>query len=154
MKRYSFPLAQVLRVRRLEEDRAAGRLATARVEAAAAEERLARRQDTLAGMAPPAGVGTAGAFLAWHQSVALAGEALTAAGAARHVAVAEVDARRDEWSSAAMRVSALERLDERRLEAHTKEARRTEAVQVDDMVTARRRDARGGVAGRHETERS
>ena len=142
MKRYSFPLAQVLRVRRLEEDRAAGRLASARAEAAAAEDQLARRLDTLAGMAPPAGVGTAESFLAWHQGVALAGEALTAAGAAQEVAVAEVDSRRDEWSVAAMRVSALERLDERRFEAHTKEARRSEAVRVDDIVTARRRDAR------------
>jgi flagellar FliJ protein len=138
MKRYSFPLAQVLQVRRLEEDRAAGQLASAQVQAAAAEEQVTRRRAALAGMAAPAGVGTAETFLAWHQGVALAGDALTVAGVARQVARAEVDARRAEWSAAAMRVSALERLDQRRFEAHRKEARRTEAVQVDDMVTARR----------------
>lgn len=139
MKRYSFPLAQVLRVRRLEEDRAAGRLAAARAEAAAAEEQVARRRAALAGMAPPAELGTAGDFLARAAGVALAGEALKVAGVTRQVAVAEVDVRRGEWSVAAMRVSALERLDERRLEAHTKEALRMEAVLVDDMVTSRRR---------------
>ena len=138
MKRYSFPLAQVLRVRRLEEDRAAGRLAAAQAEAAWAEEQVARRRAALAGMAPPARIGTAGDFLARVASVALAGDALKAAGVARQVAGAEVDVRRDEWSMASRRVSALERLDERRLEAHQKEARRAEAVLVDDMVTARR----------------
>jgi flagellar protein FliJ len=138
MKRYSFPLAQVLRVRRLEEDRAAGRLASAQVQAAAADVQVTRRRAELAGMAAPGGVGTAEKFLAWHQGVALAGDALTVAAVVRQVALSEVDARRAEWSAAAMRVSALERLDERRLEAHTKEVRRLEAVQVDDMVTARR----------------
>jgi flagellar protein FliJ len=144
VKRYSFPLSKVLRVRRLEEDRAAGRLGAARATAATAEEQVTRRQTALAGMAPPAGVGTARNFLAWHQGVALTGEALTAAGVARQVAEVEVDARRGEWSLAAMRVSALENLDERRLQTHTKEAHRAEAVEVDDMVSARRpRDDRG-----------
>ena len=139
MKRYAFSLAQVLRVRRIEEDRAAANLAAARAAALAAEEHVARRRSALAGMAPPAERGPARGFLAWYEIVGRAGDALTAAGVDRDAATAEMDARRGEWSAAAMRVSALERLDERRREAHVTEARRDEAARVDDLVAGLRR---------------
>ncbi len=48
-------------------------------------------------------------------------------------------ARRAEWADAAMRVAALERLDERRRNAHRREALRDEIVTADDLVTSRRR---------------
>jgi flagellar protein FliJ len=139
VKRYAFGLAQVLRVRRIEEDRAAAGLAAARLAAAAAEERVDGRRQALAGMAPPGRPAPAGAFLAWHDGVGRAGDAFTAAGIAHAGAQATVGDRRAEWSAAAMRVAALERLDDRRRQSHTAGARRVEAARVDDLVASRHR---------------
>jgi len=47
------------------------------------------------------------------------------------------EARRGEWSSAAIRVSALEHLDERGRAVHAVEYRRDEAKTADDIVTTR-----------------
>jgi flagellar FliJ protein len=138
VKRYSFPLAQVLRVRRLEEDQAAARLAGARSEATAAAEHADRRRAALAALAPPVAA-PATRFLAWSDQVGLTGDALTAAGRRRDALFVELDARRSEWSAAAMRVSALERLDDRRRETHHRQVLRVEAGQVDDLVVSRRR---------------
>ncbi len=120
MKKYSFSLAKVLRVRRIEEERAAARLATARAAAAAAAAREAGAAHALASRCARHGLQPAASFLAWTETTMLAGEA-----------------RRGEWSSAATRVSALEHLDERGRAAHVVERRRDETKTVDDIVTVR-----------------
>jgi flagellar export protein FliJ len=138
MKRYSFPLSKVLRVRRIEEEQAAARLASARVFANAAADREAERRQALASRCARHGLQPAASFLAWAETTMLAGEALSDAKAERRRAEDDVEARRSEWSSAAARVSALEHLDERGRAAHTVERRREETRTADDIVNARR----------------
>jgi flagellar biosynthesis chaperone FliJ len=47
-------------------------------------------------------------------------------------------ARRQEWSSAATKVAALEHLEERGRDAHTLERRRDETKTADEIVNTRR----------------
>ncbi len=138
MKKYSFSLAKVLRVRRIEEEQAAARLGAARVSANAATAREAERRQALASRCARHGLQPAASFLAWAETTTLAGEALSGAKAERCRADADVEARRTEWSSAAARVSALEHLDERGRTAHVVERRREETKTADDVVNTRR----------------
>ena len=59
-------------------------------------------------------------------------------------ALGVVDERRADWAAARQRVAALERLEARRRDEHTIEARRAEDRLVDDLVVARH--ARGAHA--------
>ena len=137
MKKYSFSLAKVLRVRRIEEDQAAARLAAAQMAAAGAAAREAESHHALATRCARHGLQSSASFLVWAETTMLAGEALSAARAAACVAEDDVAARRGEWSSAAVRVSALEHLEERGRSAHAVERRRDETKTVDDIVTVR-----------------
>ena len=137
MKRYRFPLAQVLRVRRIEEEQAAAGMASARFDAEAAGETQQARLSDLAGCGTPPSGGAA-RFALWADRVTCAGGALTRATETKLVADETLAVRRAEWADAARRVAALERLDERRREAHRREALRDEIVTADDMVTSRR----------------
>ncbi|MGD9705401.1 MAG: hypothetical protein AB7Q42_16250 [Acidimicrobiia bacterium] len=58
------------------------------------------------------------------------------------IAAHEVEIQVDSWSVAARRVEGLERLDERLRTAERAEAERREAVEVDDLVLARRAHTR------------
>ena len=137
MKKYTFSLAKVLRVRRIEEEQAAAKLAAARTIAAAAAVKEAGAAHALASRCARGGLQSAASFLAWTETTMLAGEALSDARADVQVAEEEVEGRRDDWSSAATRVSALENLDERGRDAHRLERRRDEAKIADDIVTTR-----------------
>ena len=137
MKKYSFPLAKVLRVRRIEEEQAAARLAAARAAVAAANAKESGAAHALATRCARHGAQPAASFLAWVETTTLAGEALSEARGEVRRSEAEAETRRGEWSSAAARVSALEHLDDRGREAHTVERRRDEAKTVDDIVTTR-----------------
>ena len=137
MKKYSFPLAKVLRVRRIEENQAAARLAAARIIANAAAVREAESRHALATRCARHGLQPAASFLAWAETMMLAGEALSQAKAEVRCTEADVEARRSEWSSAAARVSALEHLDERGRATHDVERRRDETKTADDIVTTR-----------------
>ena len=137
MKKYSFPLTKVLRVRRIEENQAAARLAAARIIANAAAVREAESRHALATRCARHGLQPAASFLAWAETTMLAGEALSQAKAEVRCTEADVEARRSEWSSAAARVSALEHLDERGRATHDVERRRDETKTADDIVTTR-----------------
>jgi flagellar export protein FliJ len=137
MKKYSFSLAKVLRVRRIEEEQAVARLAAARAAAAAAAAREAGAAHALASRCARHGLQPAASFLAWTETTMLAGEALSQARDEERRAEDEAEARRGEWSSAAARVSALEHLDERGRAAHVVERRRDETKTADDIVTTR-----------------
>ena len=137
MKKYLFPLAKVLRVRRIEENQAAARLAAARIIANAAAVREAESRLALATRCARHGLQPAASFLAWAETTMLAGEALSQAKAEVRCTEADVEARRSEWSSAAARVSALEHLDERGRATHDVERRRDETKTADDIVTTR-----------------
>jgi len=138
MKKYSFRLSKVLRVRRIEEEQAAARLAAAHMVAGAAAGREAERRQALASRCARHGLQSAASFLVWAETTALAGEALSDAQNERRRADDEVDSWRAEWSSAVARVSALEHLDDRSRAAHGVERRREETKVTDDIVTTRR----------------
>jgi len=137
VKKYTFSLAKVLRVRRIQEELAAAELAAARTAAATAAAKEVGATHALASRCARGGLQSAASFLAWTETTMLAGEALSDARAEVQVADQEVEDRRDEWSSAAARVSALENLDERGRDAHAVEVRREETKTADDIVTTR-----------------
>lgn len=137
MKKYTFSLSKVLRVRRIQEEQAAAQLAAARATAAAATEKELGAAHALASRCARGGLQPAASFLAWTETVMLAGEALSDARVEVQAADEELETRRDEWSSAAARVSALENLDERGREAHHLEGRREETKIADDIVVTR-----------------
>jgi flagellar FliJ protein len=137
VKKYSFSLSKVLRVRRVEEERAAAMLAAAQMIANAAAGREAQSRHALASRCARQGLQSAASFLYWTETTMLAGETLSEARADAQRAEEDVVARRSDWSSAATRVSALEHLDERGREAHTLERRRDETKTADDMVNTR-----------------
>ena len=148
MKKYSFSLSKVLRVRRLQEEQAAALLAAAQMVAAAAANREAESRHALASRCARQGLQPAASFLYWTETRMLAGEALSLARGEARDAGDQVDARRSEWSSAAARVSALEHLDDRGREAHEVERRREEAKIADDIVRVRRGSRRSDPGGR------
>ena len=137
MKKYTFSLSKVLRVRRLQEEQAAAELAAARASATAAAAKEAGAAHALASRCARGGLQPAVSFLAWAETTMLAGEALSDAKADVEKADEEVEVRQQEWSSAASRVSALENLDERGREAHELERRREETKTTDDITTTR-----------------
>lgn len=125
MKRTTDRLATVLRVRRVQEQVAAGRLASAEAARRAADAALVDRRAAV----PVPRTDRQVVELSW-----------AAVDRARLVAASAVDAadrERATWSDAARRVKGLERLDERlRAEARVEELRRQAAV-LDDLVTTR-----------------
>jgi flagellar FliJ protein len=144
VKKYTFSLAKVLRVRRIEEEQAAARLAAARSSAAVAAAKEVGAARALASRCARGGLQPSASFLAWAETTMLAGEALTEARTEARTAEEEAEERRAEWSSAAARVSTLEHLDERGREAHALERRREEAKTADDIVTVRSGSRRPG----------
>ena len=137
MKKYSFRLSRVLRVRRIEEEQAAARLAAARMIADAAAVREAGSRHALASRCARHGLQSAASFLAWTETTMLAGEALSDARAGVRRAEEDLETRRGEWSSSAARVSALEHLHDRGRSAHGVALRREETKTADDIVTTR-----------------
>jgi len=144
MKKYSFSLSKVLRVRKIEEEQAAARLAAAQLVATAAATRAAESRHALAARCARQGLQSSAVFLGWAETTMLAGEAFSEAQAEVRRADDDVAARRGEWSSAAARVSALEHLDERGRAAHAVERRRDETKTADDIVTVRSGSRRPG----------
>jgi flagellar export protein FliJ len=137
VKRYRFRLEAVLRVRRVEADRAAAQLAVANRAVHEAEAEVDRRLVHYQAIAAAAGPVATEAFVAERSRRELAAKAVVAAGAALAAAQADADASRALWSAAAMRVRALERLDERRQAEHDVDVRRDEVVTLDEAFAAR-----------------
>jgi hypothetical protein len=131
----TFRLESVLRLRRTLRDECTVRAADANRAAGLAADRAAHRLVELR-RASLAG-GDASTFLA---SVAAQGhraQAVRLADDALHEARAAHRARLDELVVASTRVSALERLEARTIEAARIEERRGEQREVDDLVTSR-----------------
>jgi len=144
VKKYTFSLSKVLRVRRIQEEQAAARLAAARTAAEAAAQKEVGAAHALASRCAKGGLQPVVSFLAWVETTTLAGEALSVARAEARAADEEAEARRHDWSEAAVRVSALEHLDDRGRDAHAVEQRREETKTVDDIVTVRGGSRRPG----------
>lgn len=137
MKRYAFRLESVRKVRRIEEDRAKGALALANAAAQRAADEVARREALYDALptAPPVAATTDFLTDRWRRTASSA----TVLGGLQDERDAEivVAERRADWTEAATRVSALDRLDERRREEHALGAARQEAIVVDELVTSR-----------------
>lgn len=137
MKRYSFRLAQVQRIRRIQEDLAVAALGTAQRAEALAAEVEAARVAAMADRARPEGV-TPGADLIAARVVWDAELQSYEIAVAEHAsATLERAARRDAWLAAAQRVQALDLLDDRRREEHRIETDREIAAAVDDLSGGR-----------------
>jgi len=132
----AFPLAGLLRLRTLTEDRAASELALARRDQVRAEVRALETAERLNGTTMPRG----GDLLAFRASVA-SRAALGSLLIERRtdVAVAETvtDERTEAWSEARQQVRALERLEERHDEAERLEETRAEQKVLDEMAGRR-----------------
>jgi flagellar FliJ protein len=151
VKRYRFRLEQVLRVRRIEEERARAELAHANRALAEAEADLELQIVTYASLQPKAETLATELFLLDRaRRERLAGAVVTAGG--RQILAGEVvEARRQEWSATAQRVAALERLDDRRREEHGVVEARADANVLDDIATTR--SVRQRAAAAHEVLR-
>lgn len=132
----AFPLASLLRLRTLTEDRAASELALARRDQARAEQRardtaerlsgatLPREGDLLAFRAAVAGRAALGSLLVERRGDVVAAESVT-------------DERAETWSEAHQQVRALERLEERHQEAERLEETRAEQKVLDEIAGRR-----------------
>jgi flagellar FliJ protein len=137
MKKYRFRLDAVLRVRRIEEGRAAADLAAANRAVHEAEAELDRRLEHYSALESAGDAISSTSFLADRAHRSHAADGVVLAGAAKIAAELEAEKMRDIWSAAAMRVRALERLDERRREEHDLDVRRDEVVTLDEAFAAR-----------------
>ena len=137
MRRFHFRLAQVLHVRRVQEDQARYALMAANGVAALAARRVEERLDDYARRSLPTGPQS---YADFERAVFLLDSAAGAVGTARaaHAEALEVvAAKRDAWTETRRRVAALERLEERRRAEHAIEVQRAEDRLVDDLVVAR-----------------
>jgi len=142
-KRAAFRLQPVLELRRTQERAAAQAAAQAANAAADADRRATERETALVGAHPPESA-SPGVFVA---SMALLRLAAEDASAQRSLAIASAEQAelvRQQWTAAAQKTKALERLKDRHAEAIRLADQAAEERAVDDLVTGR--------AGRPRTE--
>jgi flagellar export protein FliJ len=139
MKRFSFRLESVLRVRRIQEEQVRARLLQANRDVQLATERVVTRQARYDSLDRPLGTMDHDALeRSWFTLDA-------AAGAVRHAHDQRIDAEiratevRHEWVEAKQRTEVLERLRERAHDDWLVDVRRDEDRAVDDLVVARHR---------------
>jgi flagellar export protein FliJ len=140
MKRYRFRLDTVLRVRKVEADRAAGALAAAQRSANAAAATELRAERSYVGAKGVDGLRATASFLSHRGLVEASALSVVASRQARLAADAVVDTQRDAYVEAAGRVTGLENLDDRQRADHEVEVVRQDALAVDDLVTSRHRN--------------
>jgi flagellar protein FliJ len=137
VKRYAFRLQRVLEVRRNEQDVARAEVLAASVRARVEAEALAARDRAYAERLSPQGPTGAAEFLYEQAHRAALGHAVLEQRRRLVDAEQELEAARAVWTSAAARVGALERLDERSRAEHTARALREDELIVDDLVVSR-----------------
>jgi flagellar export protein FliJ len=142
MKRFEFRLDGVLRVRRIREDVARAEALRANLALAAAEQRVADRDDRYRSLARPSGPMSqdAHAHTMWTLEQAAAATKFAARG--RDHAAGEADVARAGWSQRRQELRAIERLHERALTAHRTELRRAEDRLSDELALVRHHTGR------------
>lgn len=143
MKKPAFRLQPVLELRRTQERAAAVASARAAQAAADAEQRATGYETTLAAASLPRSLPPA-EFLAAMTILRVAATDASDARAAARASAEQAEAVRAQWTAAAQRTKALERLRERHCEALRHAEAAAEERAVDDLVTGR--------AGRSATE--
>ena len=144
MTRHLRRLDGVLRVRRAEEDLARLGLAAATAEVRHRDAALDDATERYRRHAGPSGACQGGELLAAHQAAGRLAAGVGVADRERSVAEAALAERRLQWSQAAQRVAALERLVERRRLEALADAQRRDDMTLDDLVTSRWVRAAGG----------
>lgn len=139
MKRYRFDLDPVLRVRRIQQDAAQAQVIAARLGYEGAGSVLDQAVERYQVASAPAGAVTTDQWLVVRTGAELTAASVMAAGAARELARIKMEDDLHALRESRMRVTALERLDERRRDEHAIESRRAEEAEVDELVTARHR---------------
>ena len=139
MKKYSFRLEQVRRVRRTQEQLAKSALATANNAVTASVHVVEQRMAEYSATATAASFGAAGSgdFLRSRHFGALSSQAVVASLQAKMLAEAEANVKRAEYAEAAKKLKALDRLDERRREEYSIEYEREIEKEVNDIVVSR-----------------
>ncbi len=137
MKKYTFRLEQVRRIRQTQEDVARAALLNANSEVQRALASAEGRMAEYVGHMPSAAVIGVDTFMRQRYFNDLAGQAVVIAREAHAAAEAQAATRRAEWSDAASRVKVLDRLDERRREEYEIEHAREVEKENDDLVTGR-----------------
>lgn len=135
MKAYTFRLAPVLKVRRLQEEQARAALARARIEAARAAEQTTLRRGLL-GTARAVGLpsGRSDAWRAEQERHQRLTQAVLAARAAELRASELVATRIEDWNQAAREVAAIERLDEKARAQHLAEMAAQDQRDTDEQA--------------------
>ncbi len=137
MKQFQFRLAQVMRVRRIQEDREKAALMVANRAAHLAAVRVEQNLEEYATRARPVGPQSMADFERTLFMLDAAAGSVTMARFAHRDALMVVDEQRATWTAAHRKVSALERLEDRRRAEYELEMRRAEDRLVDDLVVAR-----------------
>lgn len=137
MRRYRFRLEPVLRVRCIEAQTARTELFAAAAAVAGAEHQLNASVERYRNLPQPAAAEGVPAWLARRAAAERAATTVAAAGALLQSAEGRLDESRRSLAEARMRVTALERLDERRRAEHTLEVRKSEDADLDELVTTR-----------------
>ncbi|MGY2127648.1 flagellar export protein FliJ [Blastococcus sp. SYSU DS0617] len=136
MKRAGFRLQPVLELRRTQEHAAAAASATAARAAADAARRATEYETALATAELPRSL-PSGDFLAAMTLLRIAATDASDARAAATASAEQAEAVRAQWTAAAQRTKAMERLRERHLEAQRSAEAAAEERAVDDLVTGR-----------------
>ena len=139
MKRYSFRMAKVLRVREIQEDAARAGVAVARTAEQRAQVALEQSRDHYAALVLDGSAQSAAAFLGLRERASHRATAVNLADGNRRIAADATAEAITAWHEANRRVDALERLDSRRREEYGIEFRRFEDAAVDELVVSRAR---------------
>ncbi|MGY6499373.1 MAG: flagellar export protein FliJ [Acidimicrobiales bacterium] len=137
MKRYSFRLEHVARVRRIQEEQARAELLAARQRLIRAGADLSLRSDEYERNRSAGRRADTRAFRSDRDQDDRLTQAVIAARVAEANARLLVGQRSEEWTHAARELSALERLDERRRAEHAAEELRLDQIDLDELVAPR-----------------
>lgn len=139
MRKYTFRLEQVRRVRRVQESEAKNELARRNLAVQAAVTKLSDRvdeyQESLSYLQTP--VASIDAFFSQRFYSEMAAQAVLAAKAGLTAAQGEAAAAKEVWAQSAKKVRALDRLDDKAREEYQIELNRAETAEADDIGSGR-----------------
>jgi flagellar protein FliJ len=137
VKRFQFRLATVLRVRRIEEERARADLSLALLELARAEAAVAERKEQYWNAPRPGGSFAVGDFRPAWSDLESRARAIQWSVADRMRRAAHAEECRTAWLERKQRLGAIERLEEHAREAWKYSVGQEQEKLVDDIVVAR-----------------
>lgn len=143
MKRYKFGLGGVLRVQKIVEEQAQSARIAAQDDADRASELLHQRLEDIGAARSAPGLRTGSEFIAEREHLDRHRLAILAARSAEINALELLGTRHAEWTEAAKKVRALERLDERKHTEWVAQTTRAAQLVTDEIATIRYRTENG-----------